>query len=777
MEEKEEAIAERVPTEMTPSRAVTAEPTDLDELPEWLRDAPTPEAAAQAELEPVSVAADAQALAVATPASADSQDQGALSHDEDGKSELEPPDSSLDPQPSNELVQFQPLTKENDSPQVPSGDQPEEGDATSSPESHVEAVSPEGASEEPSAIEAELAAPESLGETRIQSGAGNLAQAETATADMVESSAIDTMQQQVGTAASLPSESEERAGAMPVEDELPDWLQELAPAPQCPIEDTSSNIGLLPQHLEGTPESSEPAVSVEPEPPTKATILDSEEPASASNPTWREETIELPPSIESGLEATAIVEEGHSEEPGASQTPSADQTEAAEPLSSKAPATDKADDAGFPDWMRELKRPADISPPKGGTPLRTEPPQLRMDELEELPDWLREPLGLGSAEGAAASSRQEPRSSAQLTESEPTDQGAKYQGQIPSVEETSEEAAETDGLLGGVRGLLPLAISATKPHTVTPPSSKQNDGALVFEAVLAAAAAGSVTAMPASAPHVRRSWSKWWIYPLVLIAALIPLFIPPNLAGFGLAVSNRTPTAAFYDKIQSLSSGSTVLLAFDYDTGQSVELNPAARAVVQDLARRHVNVVALSTIPAGVQIAQTILDQASQQNAGWNPGENYVNFGYIPGGEAGLRSLADNWPPIDRNSASRSLPLALKAKGLRDFSLAIEFAGGGESLRAWMEQVQPRGQVAFVAVVSAAVEAQARNYLAASQLTAFLRGLGGAAEYELFSNQAGLAVRTVDALSFSHLAILAVIILGNLVFILEFLTSPKPSKR
>ncbi len=53
----------------------------------------------------------------------------------------------------------------------------------------------------------------------------------------------------------------------------------------------------------------------------------------------------------------------------------------------------------------------------------------------------------------------------------------------------------------------------------------------------------------------------------------------------------------------------------------------------------------------------------------------------------------------------------------------------------------------------------------ANQLAAFLRGLGGAAEYELFSNQTGLTVRTVDAQSFSQILIAAIIVLGNLAFL------------
>lgn len=431
----------------------------------------------------------------------------------------------------------------------------------------------------------------------------------------------------------------------------------------------------------------------------------------------------------------------------------------------------------IPEWTRQLTPPPEFAPSTFGSSLRTQPPLLREDEREELPDWLRQPLeNEGVPEGIPLGEELEARSSLASAMPAAARQGFKAPSGAERFEEPLEEATGTEGPLGGVRGVLPLAMAPSEPHPAAAPSPKQSDGALVFESVLSAAAAGAAGVAPIPARGARRSRSNLWIYPLILIAALVPLFIPSNVAGLGVAVSNNSPTAAFFDKIHSLAPGSTVLLAFDYDTGQTVEMNPAAQAVVQDLARRHVNIIALSTLPTGVQIAQSVLDEVSRQNPEWKSGENYVNAGYIPGGEAGLRSLSDNWLSEVQQSDQATSPLAQRVSGLRDFSLAIEFAGSGESLRAWMEQVQSRHQVPFVAAVSAAVESQARNYLAANQLAAFLRGLGGAAEYELFSNQAGLSVRTLDAQSFSHVAIFLVIVLGNLIFFIGRVGKTKPSQ-
>ena len=556
--------------------------------------------------------------------------------------------------------------------------------------------------------------------------------------------------------------------AKSIEDELPDWLKEVARRGEPRVETAAPEMQVPAPKEPVSEEFPEPvkapeAIPVDGQKPTESKVYETAEgdaeitkvpeglreapesgaevalPSSTALDAGQiKETTEVAAPVSEAEEARAgqplegLSSEAQSTEPfieSPSTTPPAMPPAAAEQALKEGGATE------FPDWMRELVPPDRPLLSRISKPLRTEPPQLRADEREELPDWLREPLsveGIAAPQTASLDSRvlglypqvQKPGG---IEES-------KYQGEVAILGEPVDGVPETEGPLAGMRGVLPLALGLAQPHSVVTPTPLQSDGARVFDSVLAAAARGSVESTPTISKPARRSLSKWWIHLGILLAALIPLFIPADHAGLGLdtAVNNTTPTAAFFDKIQSLAPGSTVLLSFDYDTGQAVELNPAASVIVQDLARRHINVVALSTLPTGVQNAQTILQEVSAQNPNWTYGAEYVNVGYIPGGEAGLRALSDNWLPSNVQQSLAALPLSSKITSLGDFALAIEFAGSEDSLRAWMEQVQPRHQVKFLAAVSAAVESQARNYLDANQLEAFLRGLGGAAEYNFF---------------------------------------------
>jgi hypothetical protein len=102
-----------------------------------------------------------------------------------------------------------------------------------------------------------------------------------------------------------------------------------------------------------------------------------------------------------------------------------------------------------------------------------------------------------------------------------------------------------------------------------------------------------------------------------------------------------------------------------------------------------------------------------------------------------------------------------------DLALSVVVAGDEPTLRAWMEQVEPRVTSPFAAATTATLEPQARNYVNASQLQASLRGLTGAAELELLSNETGQAVKTVDALSVVSLVIAGIIIAANVIYLVK----------
>ncbi len=331
-----------------------------------------------------------------------------------------------------------------------------------------------------------------------------------------------------------------------------------------------------------------------------------------------------------------------------------------------------------------------------------------------------------------------------------------------------DEPAEASGPLAGLHGVLPLAMAMAEPHAMpkTGEPAERKNGAHFFDAILTAPAAESTITAREKA---RRVWTiRPLVYALLMFAVIIPFLLPRNLAGSTLQISG-TSAAEFYDILQALPNNATVLLAFDYDPSLSSEMNLQASAIARHLIQRRIKIIALSTLETGPQIAQRVLNSAVTGANNYRYGTNYLNMGYLPGHEAGLAQLAAKGLPADardfvQNQNLKQFPVTANIKTLRDVALVIELAGSEEPLKMWMEQVQARANARIAAGVSAAVEPKARAYRDAKQLVALMSGLIGAAQYEILSNQPGLAATSVDAQSAAQIVLVLVIVLGNIAF-------------
>jgi len=211
-----------------------------------------------------------------------------------------------------------------------------------------------------------------------------------------------------------------------------------------------------------------------------------------------------------------------------------------------------------------------------------------------------------------------------------------------------------------------------------------------------------------------------------------------------------------------------VLVSHDYDPGVAAEMIPQAQAILHHLMERRARLINVSLAAEGVTISRGVLDQVAQEH-GYQYGQDYVNLGYVVGVEVGPRSLArgfpgPGWADIVEHREFSEFPVASGVDDLGDIDLIVELAGGAESLRLWLEQVQAPRQLPMVAGVSATADPFARPYYhnrAQPQLLGLITGLVGAAEYELYSGRTGSALATMDSQSLAHIAIVLLVVFGN----------------
>jgi hypothetical protein len=265
----------------------------------------------------------------------------------------------------------------------------------------------------------------------------------------------------------------------------------------------------------------------------------------------------------------------------------------------------------------------------------------------------------------------------------------------------------------------------------------------------------------------RKSRSKVadWFFPdgliyLIVLAALLAvvIFRPP----FGDTPVPVAPgVVAFYDAIDAVPLDRPVLVVYDWDAGRSAEMSAMSRAVMHHIGRRHLSFVTVSTVPQGPGFAQEITDDLRTDPAyGYVYGTDYLVLGYLPGSEAALRTLVDDFNavlPLDYVNSRPVESYQLTAGGalnkIEDFALIVDLAGTEAEMRNWIEQVAARTSVPILAAVPQGLDPIARPYLGVpgAQLQAVVSGTTGAYAYTRQLQQNGLGAGLMQAIDLTTL--------------------------
>jgi hypothetical protein len=445
-----------------------------------------------------------------------------------------------------------------------------------------------------------------------------------------------------------------------IEDETPDWLAHLSPLAAVP-EPEPPQPAPVPSGMAfvGDPESTSeetPAwLSDLGEPGAKTAIT-----ALAETPDWLQELEAKPPQPASELEA---------------ERPSP----FAEPVS--------LPPGELPAWLKDLKPVETSAPTTPGTsvpeafvPIPSVPGE-ETGTTAQLPAWLQalSPKETPAAAPVAAS------------QAEP-------------------EPEETEGILAGVRGPLPIATLAAQAlgagvsmSPAIPAGDLARAGAL--QELLARGAETLVRREGESrAQRLLSSTQRAFVFLIVALAVIAPLW-----RGFGLAQQPVLTGASetVYNAINLLKPGDPVLVAFDYDAAQSPEMDVLARAVLRHLAARQAKIQVASLYPAGPAAAQAVLSSVVPVTSAVKM--EVVHAGYVPGQATAAAALAAN---------------------AKQYKLIIELAATPDTLRWWAEQMTAQHHAPLYAAVSASVEAVALPYVDSGQIKGLLAGVPHAVAYQ-----------------------------------------------
>ncbi len=266
--------------------------------------------------------------------------------------------------------------------------------------------------------------------------------------------------------------------------------------------------------------------------------------------------------------------------------------------------------------------------------------------------------------------------------------------------------------------------------------------------------------MSFSLSSIRRI-DRRWIFLVVGLLVVVPL-----LTGFHIApVLPSARAKGFYDAIEKVPAGATILLAGDYDPGTIAENYPMHLAAVRHLMARNIKIIAVELYPGGPPLADRVLHIAGAE---FHKRESYdyVNLGFKSGNEAVMSQLGSSIPvtyPADRRGIPVSqIPVMKGVENFGQIALLVSISAGYPGTKEWVQQVVSRYHVPMVAGVTAVSAPEYYPYLQAGQLQGLLGGMAGAAEYEVLVGHPALATRGMDAQSLAHIFIAFMILLGNL---------------
>jgi hypothetical protein len=253
-----------------------------------------------------------------------------------------------------------------------------------------------------------------------------------------------------------------------------------------------------------------------------------------------------------------------------------------------------------------------------------------------------------------------------------------------------------------------------------------------------------------------------WVYLLAWIFVLFPLIFP-----LGLPVPINKESQQWYKAISDIPDGSVIVFAPMYGTSGMPELFPMTLATMHQLWSKNVKIIVVSFWAEGPLVFTQLLNQMNPTSYGKVYGVDWINLGYIPGSEPAMRAFGEDMAKAVakdyvEGKNLKEFPIMKTINSAKDVNLIISIETGTPGLTEWLRQWQePYRTPIVVGCIGVSAPGMA-PFLQSGQLSALLPGLTSSAEYELLINRKGLAIAGVDAVSMSHILVVAMVVLGNI---------------
>ncbi len=272
----------------------------------------------------------------------------------------------------------------------------------------------------------------------------------------------------------------------------------------------------------------------------------------------------------------------------------------------------------------------------------------------------------------------------------------------------------------------------------------------------------------------RKEVERRVIFLFIFVAVAAPILFPTVFQ------EKATPIVKdVFDKIESLPPGSVVLLSYDFDPAMAPEVQPMADAISRHCLVRGLKIIYMCLFATGQgQFTSTLENVIKPEFPDKVNLVDYVNIGYKAGNEGVLNVIITDFKkmfPTDVDGVPYDSIAVFKGiRSCKDLDLIISIGGGKPGIKEWILFVGDPGNVPIASGVAAVVAPLMYPYYPA-QMLGMLGGIKGAAEYESelvhhypqFKNSPTPALLMMGPQTLAHLVIMAFIVIGNILYLLE----------
>ena len=259
------------------------------------------------------------------------------------------------------------------------------------------------------------------------------------------------------------------------------------------------------------------------------------------------------------------------------------------------------------------------------------------------------------------------------------------------------------------------------------------------------------------------------VFTFVAISVVLPFFMTVEQP-----IQTSPEVQSLYQAVMDLKPGSKVLVSFDYDPPSAPELQPMAETFFGLCLERDLRIIIMGLWPQGPQQAelalQKIFDDPTIAAKNYEYGVDYVNLGFQVGNEFVIQRMGDDIGSMFQTdyygTPYDSLPLMRNIRNFSNIDFSFNLSAGYPGTVEWVQVAVDRYGVNLGAGNTAVQAPQMYPYLRAGQLSGLLGGLNGAAEFEKAAGRIGKGTKFMVSQSFSHVIVIAFIIIGNAAFFL-----------